>query len=44
VIMMRDGRIFADGSKRELLTSAKLKELFKVDVELSERDGYWYSW
>ena len=44
VIMMRDGRIFADGRKKDLLTRAKLKELFGVDVELSRRDGYWYSW
>ena len=44
VIMMRDGRIFADGSKIELITAAKLKELFRVDVTLTERDGYWHSW
>ena len=44
VIMMREGRIFADGPKKRLLTQAKLKELFGVEVELSRRDGYWYSW
>jgi iron complex transport system ATP-binding protein len=44
VIMMREGRIFADGSKRDLLTPSRLKDLFGVDLELSERDGYWYSW
>jgi iron complex transport system ATP-binding protein len=44
VIMMREGRIFADGPKSDFLTVAKLRELFGVEVELSQRDGYWYSW
>jgi iron complex transport system ATP-binding protein len=44
VIMMRDGRIFADGSKAELITTKKLRDLFGVDVALTERDGYWHSW
>jgi len=32
VIMMKDGRIFADGPKRDLLTPEKLRALFGVDV------------
>ena len=44
VIMMRAGRIFADGSKSELLTAAKLRDLFGVDVTLIEHDGSWHSW
>jgi iron complex transport system ATP-binding protein len=44
VIMMRDGRIFADGPKRELLTQEKLRDLFGVNVTLIERDGAWHSW
>ncbi|MFT4114633.1 MAG: ABC transporter ATP-binding protein [Silvibacterium sp.] len=44
VIMMRDGRIFADGTKQELLTSEHLRELFGVDVTLLERDGYFHHW
>ena len=44
VIMMREGRVFADGAKEELLTEKKLRELFGVEVALTRRDGYWHSW
>jgi iron complex transport system ATP-binding protein len=42
VIMMRDGRIVADGSKDELIDAAKLGELFGTDVHVTERDRYWH--
>jgi iron complex transport system ATP-binding protein len=44
VVMMRDGRIVADGAKTELLRADKLEELFGVDLELTERNGYFHSW
>jgi iron complex transport system ATP-binding protein len=44
VVMMRDGRIVGDGSKRELLRAERLQELFGVELELTERNGYWHSW
>ena len=44
VLMMRDGRIVADASKRELLTEAKLSELFGCSIHLSERDGFFNAW
>jgi iron complex transport system ATP-binding protein len=44
VIMMRAGRIVGDGPKRELLQGARLRDLFGVDLELTERNGYWHSW
>jgi len=44
VIMMRSGRIVADGPRHELITAAQLRELFGVEVTLTERDGYWHSW
>lgn len=44
IVMMRDGRIVADGSKSELLTEARLGELFGRRITLSERDGYWNAW
>jgi iron complex transport system ATP-binding protein len=44
VIMMREGRIFADGPKGQLLTAAKLRALFGVDVTLVEHEGSWHSW
>jgi len=44
VIMMHSGRIFADGSKEDLLAAGKLRELFGVEMALTQRDGYWHSW
>lgn len=44
VIMMRQGRIFADGAKQDLLNGERLRELFGVEVNLLEHDGFWYSW
>src|SRR5271155_1095172 len=44
VIMMRSGRIVSDGPKEELITPQKLRDLFGVDVTLTEREGYWHSW
>jgi iron complex transport system ATP-binding protein len=44
ILMMREGRIVADGSKEELLTASRLSELFKTEVQLSERDGFFHAW
>ena len=44
VVMMKAGRIFADGPKSELITAEKLKALFGVEVEIVHRDGYIHSW
>jgi iron complex transport system ATP-binding protein len=44
VVMMKGGCIFADGPKMELLLAEKLEELFGVELELTERHGYWHSW
>jgi iron complex transport system ATP-binding protein len=44
VIMMRAGRIVADGPREELITAEKLRDLFGVEVALTQRDGYWHSW
>jgi iron complex transport system ATP-binding protein len=41
VIMMREGRIAADGSKEELIHPEKLSALFGTDVHVTEKDGYW---
>jgi iron complex transport system ATP-binding protein len=44
VIMMRHGRIFADGPRRDLITAERLRALFGVEVSLVEHDGSWHSW
>jgi iron complex transport system ATP-binding protein len=44
VLMMRAGRIVADGPKSELLTAETLSTLFDTDLRLSERDGFYHAW
>jgi iron complex transport system ATP-binding protein len=44
VILLRQGRIFADGGKSEFLTTERLTELFGLPVELARRDGYYHLW
>ena len=44
VLMMADGRLVADGDRAELLTEARLGELFGVAVKLEERDGFVHAW
>jgi iron complex transport system ATP-binding protein len=41
LIMLKDGEIFRDGKKRELLTEPTLSELFGVELSLLRRDGYY---
>ena len=42
VILMRGGRIVADGPKEKLLTAAVLSELFGAEVQVTERDGFYH--
>jgi iron complex transport system ATP-binding protein len=44
IVMMREGRIVADGEKRELLKAERLSELFGREIAMSERDGYFNAW
>jgi iron complex transport system ATP-binding protein len=44
VILIRGGRIAADGPKREILTAERLSGLFGLPVELAERGGYYNLW
>jgi iron complex transport system ATP-binding protein len=44
VIQMRDGRIIADGPKKDLLTSPVLSALLGAEVHVTERDGYYNAW
>jgi iron complex transport system ATP-binding protein len=44
VILMREGHVVADGPKDRLLTADSLRDLFGVEVELSQRDGYYHLW
>jgi iron complex transport system ATP-binding protein len=44
VVMLRDGRLFADGPKSELLTEERLQQLFRVSVTMARRDGFYNVW
>jgi len=44
VIMLRQGRVYADGPKGEVLTKKRLTELFGLPVELARRDGCYHIW
>lgn len=41
VILLGHGRVAADGRKEEVLTSARLSELFGLPLELVARNGYY---
>jgi iron complex transport system ATP-binding protein len=42
-VLLRDGRIVADGAKPSVLTAARLSELFDAHVAIEEADGYLYA-
>jgi iron complex transport system ATP-binding protein len=44
VVLMRDGGIVGDGPKREMLTEARMSDLFGFPAQISYRDGYCYVW
>ncbi|HVO57896.1 MAG TPA: ATP-binding cassette domain-containing protein [Dongiaceae bacterium] len=42
VILLREGRILADGAKEAVLTEDNLRTLFGVDVRLRRHEGYFH--
>lgn len=44
ILMMKDGKIIADGSRKELLTEQSLSDLFQTEVRLTERGGFQHAW
>ena len=44
ILMMKDGRIVADGPRSQLLTEQRLGDLFRTEVRLTERDGFQHAW
>ena len=40
VVLLRDGKIVADGRKDEMLTAARLSDLFGARVQIGRQDGY----
>lgn len=41
VILIKNGKIFMDGKKQEILTDANLSELFSLPVEVVKKNGYY---
>src|SRR5216683_2707347 len=41
VVLLREGRIVAEGPKKEVLTSKKLSALFGANIQIARRDGYY---
>jgi iron complex transport system ATP-binding protein len=42
VILLRDGRVFRDGPKDEVLSSANLSELYRLPLRVDRDDGYYH--
>jgi iron complex transport system ATP-binding protein len=42
VILLRDGRIIADGRKDEVLTSERISRLFGIPLRIVPQDGYFH--
>lgn len=42
VVLLREGKVWRDGPKAEMLTEANLGEMFQVPVELTRREGYYH--
>ena len=43
-VLLKDGRIIADGPKRDLMNAETLGGLFDIPVEVEERDGEYRLW
>jgi iron complex transport system ATP-binding protein len=41
VILLKEGKVFADGTKAEVLTSRYLSELFGIGVEIVQTNGFY---
>ncbi len=41
VVLLREGRVVADGPRQEMLTSERLSSLFGADIQIARRDGYY---
>jgi len=44
VVLLKAGRVFGDGPKADMLTSARLSALFDGPIDVRARDGYLQAW
>jgi len=41
VIMLKDGKIIADGDQNEVINSENLNKLYSIQVEVTNNNGIW---
>ena len=44
IVMMKNGHIIADGPRTELLAKKPIENLFGIEVDMAERNGYIHAW
>jgi iron complex transport system ATP-binding protein len=44
VVLLRNGKIQADGQKEDLLNPEEISNLFGIPVDITRRDGYYHLW
>jgi iron complex transport system ATP-binding protein len=44
VVLLRNGAVFLDGLKTEILTSERLSATFGVPLDIAERAGFYHAW
>jgi iron complex transport system ATP-binding protein len=44
VILLKNGQVFRDGPKSEVLTTESLSSTFGVPLDIIERDGFYHAW
>jgi iron complex transport system ATP-binding protein len=44
VILIKEGKVFKEGRKEEILTDSNLSELFSLPVKVLEYNGYYQAW
>jgi len=44
VILLKEGRVFGDGLKEEMLSRTRLEGLFGAGIEVGRNDGYYHAW
>jgi iron complex transport system ATP-binding protein len=42
VILLRDGRVYKDGAKKDVLTAANFTDLYRMKLRLEEEGGYYH--
>jgi len=44
VVLLRDGRVFSDGPKSEVLREEALADVFRTTVRFARQNGYYHAW